>query len=193
MKLQKLLRGFDGPNVTNFYRRPVQWNNFQQYLDWAVRTKPRWVLVGEAAGYKGAKHTGMAFTSENLLDQINEALGLRLRKSTTVIHKERSANTIWPVLFKAGKFPFLWNAFPFHPYKGDDDETNRKPLKPELAVGHEALRELKTLLPDSQFVPIGLVSAGLLQKAGLTAGETIRHPAYGGKTQCERQLTALLK
>lgn len=43
-------------------------NNLKLYLKKMLKIKPKYLLVGEAPGYKGCRWSGIPFTSEEILD-----------------------------------------------------------------------------------------------------------------------------
>lgn len=161
----------------------------------------RFILVGEAPGFRGARMTGVAFTSEALvlagsIPRVSSAwqtLGV-LRMS---IHKrpwtEPSATVMWKALHEAGvaDTTLLWNACPWHPCLPEAPMTNRAPLGLELLAGRPALAELIRLHPAAKVVAVGNVAAAQLKRLGIPVAITARHPAYGGATDFRRALEGL--
>jgi len=85
------------------------------------------VLIGEAAGWRGARQSGVPFTSAQLvgLQGTREA-------SATIVH--RSLNELG-----LGSRALLWNAFPLHPHVQGNPRSNRAPTAAELQSGRAAL------------------------------------------------------
>ena len=133
------------------------------------------LLVGEAPGYKGCARTGVPFTTDKT---------------------EITANAIHEVLDKEKpSHPILmWNAFPFHPHKKGDGNSNRKPNASELAVGYIHLNNLLLIFPNLIcFAAIGKTAEKQLKKlAPFNNPVYVRHPAHGGKTECQTQLKEVL-
>ena len=86
------------------------------------------VIVGEAAGWRGARQSGVPFTSAPMV-------GLNGTK-------EASATAVHELLATTGMLDraLLWNAFPLHPHRPGAPRTNRAPLANKLGTGMDALR-----------------------------------------------------
>src|SRR6187200_1998547 len=85
-------------------------------------TQPRWLLLGEAAGYQGAHVSGIPFTSERLLlegkiPRID--IGGRRLSTRARPWSEPSATTVWGTLHALDRADatLLWNAYPWHPHR----------------------------------------------------------------------------
>jgi hypothetical protein len=129
------------------------------------------VLVGEAAGYRGARVSGIPFTSERQLTGSGPA-----EASATVVHR---------VLRELGieDDVLLWNVVPTHPHRPDRPYTNRRPARDEV---------------ESSSYFLGCVAVGRLVVAvGRLAQEAtgapfVRHPAHGGAAEFRDGLCRLL-
>ncbi|WP_407681245.1 uracil-DNA glycosylase [Pseudarthrobacter equi] len=147
------------------------------------------VLIGEAAGWRGARQSGVAFTSA-------PDAGLAGTR-------EASATVVQGVLEQSGlaATTLLWNALPAHPHKVGAPMTNRTPTNRELAIGENAL----SIAIDSRFVicvgqkAARAVSAVLDNEVrGISASTpsiralAIRHPSFGGASQFRKEFAACL-
>lgn len=150
--------------------------------------RPKFILCGEAPGYQGCRHSGVAFTSERLL------LGGGIPRIPREDHRltrreipfsEPSATIVWKALYKLGiaEDVVLWNALQMHPHRAGENGTNRTPKPFEIALGAPALHLLADAFPDAHFVAVGRKSEGLLADLGVKASATVRHPANGGATE----------
>lgn len=176
----------------NPYQSKICRYNLEQYLRFLSAVHPQVFLVGEAPGYRGCQLTGIPFTDERqLLNPENFfALGDWKRPESTGNQQEASATVIWQGLRENGLIPLMWNAFPFHPYKEGDRQTNRTPNAREIVWGRETVYRLGQLMgiDPARIYAVGKKS---LKQLGLDEKHYIRHPAQGGKAECLRALAKL--
>jgi uracil-DNA glycosylase len=144
--------------TTNFYRdgegAALRRDRLAAYLD--SRAGARLLLVGEAPGYRGARVSGIPFTSERQLTGSGPA-----EATATIVHR---------VLAELGltDHVLLWNVVPTHP---GTESSNRPPTVAEVAAGVPFAR----LLAEGRSV----VAVGRIAAAALGA-EYVRHPSHGG-------------
>ena len=118
--------------------------------------KARWVVIGEALGYRGGHFSGIPMTSERML--LGEVAGIdpqrifsgvaprRTSKREISSHgfSEPTATIVWRTLLELGLCPedfVLWNAFPWHSFNPRRGLlSNRTPNKSECAAGLPALK-----------------------------------------------------
>ena len=145
----------------NFYRdgdgAEVRRNRLRTYL--SAREDARLLLVGEAAGYRGARVSGIPFTSERQLTGEGPA-----EASATIVHR---------VLAELGleEHVLLWNVVPTHPGTAS---SNRRPRAAEIAAGLAFARELAR--------GRRVIAIGRLAQAALDA-PYVRHPSHGGAAE----------
>jgi uracil-DNA glycosylase len=145
-------------------------DTFNQYASSATRRKrlsdylsrrarARVLLVGEAAGYRGARLSGVPFTSERQLTGKGPA-----EATATIVHR---------VLAELGieDDVLLWNVVPTHPHRPGEPASNRRPSVKEIAAGRPFLDELAR---GRTVVPVGRVAEAAVDTEG------IRHPSHGG-------------
>jgi len=185
---------FEG-RVTNFYaakRTNLQRYNLEKYLSFMSFQEVDTLLVGEAPGYNGCRLTGVPFTSEYIVENgvckgkvFGKDNGYKV--CNIKAKKEQSASAMWSVLQDLKRLPLLWNAFPFHPYKEGDKNSNRKPKAKELEIGRVYLLELIGIFKIKHVIAVGNVADNILNKMGVEHIK-IRHPSYGGRAEFEEQL-----
>jgi len=136
------------------------------YLD--ARVAAPILLVGEAAGYRGARVSGIPFTSERQLTGSGPA-----EASATVVHR---------VLEELGLEDdvLLWNVVPTHPGTA---ASNRPPTRSEIDAARPFLAEL---VQGRRVVAVGRVAAATLD------APYVRHPARGGAAAFAEGLRRML-
>jgi uracil-DNA glycosylase family 4 len=136
-----------------------------RYLD--ERADAPILLVGEAPGYRGARVSGIPFTSERQLTGGGPA-----EATATVVHR---------VLGDLGLVDdvLLWNVVPTHP---GTESSNRRPTRSEIEAGAPFLRELAR---GRRAIAVGRVAHSVL------GGEYVRHPSHGGARAFGRGLVAM--
>jgi uracil-DNA glycosylase len=154
----------------------IRQENLRHYVDCFVRS-PRFILVGEAPGWRGCRFSGVPFTSEEQLVGGHLPFTGRQSSSATMPYGENSANFMWEVLAKLHSEVFLWNAVPLHPHRPGHFEENRKPTTEERERFETFTDELITILKPQEVVAVGRVAERALQKH---KPKYVRHPSFGG-------------
>lgn len=198
------LIAYRSPNVFNPWRDSDQLDlgGYKAPLDRLDRLSahfncsPRYVLIGEAPGYQGCHFSGVPFTNESLLiagkvPRVNCPMRTTMRRKPW---SEPSATIVWDTLHKLGiaDKTVMWNAFAWHPYKPSDPYSNRAPTKPELEAGWNVLRGVVNLFASAQFIAVGNVAAGTLDRLGIPYAVKVRHPSMGGATEFRAQMAAIV-
>jgi uracil-DNA glycosylase len=144
----------------NFYREGPRANLLKRrladYLD--ARADAPLLLVGEAPGYRGARVSGLPFTSERQLTGAGPA--------------EATATIVRKVLAELGleEDVLCWNVVPTHP---GSPSANRRPTRVEIETG---ARFLDRLARNRRVLAVGRLAEAL------TGAPYIRHPSHGGAT-----------
>jgi uracil-DNA glycosylase len=147
-------------------RAPLLRERLAAYLE--RRAGARMLLVGEAPGYRGARISGIPFTSERQLTGAGPA-----EATATIVHRVlRELELEDDVL--------LWNVVPTHPGTAS---SNRRPTRREVAEGCELLRPLAE---ERRVVAVGRVAERVL------GGMHVRHPAHGGSSDFRAGLRRFL-
>lgn len=159
--------------------------------------KPDFILCGEAPGYQGCRHTGIAFTSEYLV--LNGSIPRLPPESNRLTLKERplkepSATMVWDVLraFNIAERTLLWNALMLHPHHPGQPRSNRSPTDQELDMGKASLALLKVRFPGAKIIAIGKKAEFILRSMGIPITGSVRHPANGGANQFRYGFASIL-
>jgi len=145
----------------NFYRDGAgvekRRERLREYL--GARQEAPLLLVGEAAGYRGARVSGIPFTSERQLTGRGPA-----EASATIVHR---------VLAELGleESVLLWNVVPTHPGTAS---SNRPPSRAEIAAG---LPFALALTQGRRVLAVGRVAEAVLD------APYVRHPSHGGAAE----------
>ncbi len=176
-------------SIGDLQANAIRRRNLRLYLAEMEAIGPRMLLIGEAVSYRGGRLTGIAFVSESvMLGGVATASGRILgadrgyRKATSgpKLSTEASATMVWGTIRDVHPLPLLWNAFPFHPFGPDREESNRAPTAAELLIGERFIDRLLSLFAFEQIVAIGNSASLSLQRMGI-AHTKVRHPSQGGK------------
>jgi uracil-DNA glycosylase len=157
--------------TTNFYRHgdgaALRRVRLAAYLE--ARRHAPFLLVGEAPGYRGARVSGIPFTSERQVSGRGPA-----EASATIVHR---------VLAELGLEDevLLWNIVPTHPGTAT---SNRPPTRGEVERGRVFAEELAE---SRRVVCVGRVAHAAL------GGDYVRHPSRGGAAAFAAGLRALIE
>jgi uracil-DNA glycosylase len=153
----------------NFYRdgdgAATRRDRLAAYLD--SRGDAPILLVGEAPGYRGARVSGVPFTSERQLTGAGPA-----EATATIVHRVLAE-------LELSEAVLLWNVVPTHPGTAS---SNRVPTRGEVDQGVVFAKELAQ---GRQVLAVGRVAARAL------GGEYVRHPSYGGGEDFRKGLLRL--
>lgn len=141
------------------------------------------IWMARDLGYRGGRRTGVALTDEVHLGLLNKLCSTNALRRATIgeVVSERTATVVWDVILEVGRTPFLWNAFPFHPFEPADPMSNRSHTRRELDQVWGINEMLFELLQPRRFVAIGNDAANALARQGVPC-EYVRHPSYGGQS-----------
>jgi hypothetical protein len=129
------------------------------------------LLVGEAAGWRGARVSGVPFTSERQLTGSGPA--------------EATATIVQQALAELGltEQVLLWNLVPTHPHRPAEPRSNRPPSRAEIDAAAAFVAELAR--------GRRVLAVGRLAHARL-GGPYLRHPSHGGAAAFRAGLAAAL-
>ena len=166
--------------------------NLERYLLSFIDRQPKIIIVGEAAGYRGNRFTGIPFTSEYMLlnHPFFKGKGFARSSSRSQPWREASACIVWETFDLLSEPFLLWGMVPFHPHKPGKPLSNRAPTRPEIEAGMEFFRDMRRMFPQAKLVAAGRVAERMLT-AGDFAHTAVRHPSHGGKADFQRGVLAV--
>ena len=155
-----------GATYNQYARCELRRSRLSAYLE--SQADAATILVGEAAGYRGARISGIPFTSERQLTGAGPA-----EATATIVHR---------VLSELGleEAVLLWNVVPTHPGTA---RSNRPPTRAEIAAAAPFLDELTR---NRRAIPVGRVAGAVLRMPH------VRHPSHGGASLFAEGLRRML-
>lgn len=158
-----------GETHNQYAESPLRCERLVAYLE--QRRDASLLLVGEAAGYRGALVSGIAFTSERQLTGRGPT-----EISATIVHRTLAELGVEDDVL-------LWNVVPTHPHQRDDPLSNRLPTQAEIEAGRPFVAELAC---RRRVIAVGRVAERVL------GAPYVRHPSHGGGAAFRATLAALL-
>jgi uracil-DNA glycosylase len=155
-----------GQTFNQYTAEPRLCERLAAYLD--ERAAAPLMLVGEAAGYRGARISGIPFTSERQLTGAGPG-----EATATIVHRVLGELDLEAEVL-------LWNLVPTHP---GTPTTNRRPTRGEIDGGLPFLVELGR---GRRAIAVGRVAHAVL------GGPYVRHPSHGGARDFRVALLELL-
>ena len=154
-----------GRTFNQYSRSRLRRERLVAYLE--SRQDARFLLVGEAPGYRGARVSGIPFTSERQLSGSGPA--------------EATATIVQRVLaeLELEEDVLLWNVVPTHPGSAT---SNRGPTRAEIEAGRRFVAELAR---GRRVVAVGRIAHAAL------GGDYVRHPSHGGAEVFRSRLRAV--
>jgi hypothetical protein len=166
-------------------------DNLNAYLRFFTASPPL-LLVGEAPGWRGARFSGVPFTSEAQLTRGEVPFeGCQTSAQAAPLH-ETTAAVYWAALGAYAGQALAWNSLPFHPHREDDILSNRTPNLAELRQHATILSGVIEQVHPRRVIAIGQKASQLLREIGLDC-LIVRHPAHGGSQQFASQIREILK
>ena len=162
----------------------IRRDNVREYL--RARLDAPVLLVAEAAGWRGARYSGLCLYSERQFGDDEPSL----RRSSTHARgwSEPSATVVQAAIAPWRRSVVLWNLVPTHPRRDGEAHTNRTPTRAEIVAAEHWLGEVQALLRPQHVGAIGMHAARSLGD-GVPA---VRHPSHGGAVPCAQGLRELL-
>jgi uracil-DNA glycosylase len=152
--VERLGRARIGATYNQYADSELRRERLRAYL--AARASASSIVVGEVAGFRGARVSGVPFTSERQLTGAGPA-----EASATIVHRVLHELEVEDDVL-------LWNVVPTHP---GTETSNRRPTRAEVEASRPFLAELSR---GRRVVAVGRLAADVLE------APYVRHPSHGG-------------
>jgi hypothetical protein len=164
---------FDLPNASE-----IRQQNLRNYLN-CLKTKPEYLLVGEAPGPWGCRFSGVPFTSEAQLCSGEFLFDGRQSSRRDTPYSASGAKIFWKVLRKYCETFLVVNCVPFHPHYTGKPLSIRSPTTKELRTYSHILLDIWKLTTPRVTVAIGRKAEKALALIEVPS-KYVRHPSRGG-------------
>ena len=158
-----------GTTFNQYTDSALRRRRLRDYLD--ARAAAPILLVGEAAGWRGARVSGLPFTSERQLSGGGPA-----EATATIVPRTLAALGLAERIL-------LWNLGPTHPHRPGEPSSTRPPTRAEIDAAAGFVAELSR--------GRRVLAVGRLAQARL-GGPYLRHPSHGGAAAFGAGLAAAL-
>jgi uracil-DNA glycosylase len=158
--VETLARARIGDTFNQYAGSELRRTRLASYLE--RRGHARYLIVGEAAGYRGARWSGVPFTSERQLSGSGPA-----EATATIVHRSLAELGLEHDVL-------LWNVVPTHPHRPGVPSSNRRPTATEV---REAMGFLLELAAGRRTIAVGRLAHSVL------GGRYVRHPSHGGSAE----------
>lgn len=175
---------------------PSAWAYRRYRLAEHLSRDAKYLLIGEAPGYRGCHFSGIPFTCEKqVCDGVVPGLSVYSRFTSRALPwSEGSATVIWSTLYELAIADdvVLWNAFAFHPHLPGDLYSNRAPSRDELLCGMDILAMVVEAFPGATRIAVGKTAATTLKNLNFRIDHEVRHPSMGGANLFRAQMRELV-
>jgi hypothetical protein len=164
--VERLAAATIGETFNQYAHSALCRGRLRDYL--SARVHATVVLVGEAAGYRGARVSGVPFTSERQLTGSGPA-----ESTATIVHRTLDELGVADDVV-------LWNVVPTHP---GSETSNRRPTSPEIDASRPFL---DAVTRGRRILAIGRIAQVV------TGAPYVRHPSHGGAAEFAAMLRECL-
>lgn len=137
------------------------------------------LLVAEAPGPWGCRFSGVPFTSETHLVDLNFPLSGCQSSLRDKPYTEYSAGIYWRLLSPYYDSIFTWNTVPLHPHDADDPLSIRTPRQAEIEFFLPVMEKIVRAFNPQITLAVGRKAENALRRIGVDA-RYVRHPSQGG-------------
>lgn len=148
--------------------------NLRRYLDYLLEHRPRLMIVGESAGFNGAKRNGLHLLTHTYFQSQIPGLGA----ANYQLQESNTAKTL-DKIFQNDQVPLAFNIVPFFTHPDGDWTANRTPSKIEIQQYSIFAQMLFDIFRPDLVVAMGRLAESGLNHRGIP-NQYVRHPSMGG-------------
>jgi uracil-DNA glycosylase len=156
----------------------IRRENLRLYLA-SFQEKPRVLVVGEAAGPRGCRFSGVPFTGEKHICATTGFPFTGERSSRGNLRVSPTSKIFWREMRPRHPLFLAWDCVPFHPHKQGEPLSIRTPSLAEIRDQSKLLAEIVRALQPVRVVAIGRKAEKALRVQGINC-TYVRHPSQGG-------------
>ena len=158
--------------------------NLKKYL--LNHKNASYVLIAESPS-AGARYSGIAMTSEKVINTNNLEYGYSSKKSKDGKYVyELTAKKVWDEILDKKENFVMWNAFAFNIHE-KDGRWFENPTIEELEQNLDILNSFLALYKDAQIITVGKTAQNALEILKFSNFESIRHPSNDFKKEFPQQ------
>lgn len=168
----------------------IRLQNLRSYLTHLEKIHPEILWIGESLGHRGGRRTGLPFTDDGHINTLSKVYNIpKLQLACNTKMSEMTATQIWKFIsdLPRAQLPFFWNVFPYHPFKSNNQFTNRQLTASELSEVGDIVELLLNNFRFKTILSIGKKSYDTLKQMNVSS-TYIRHPSHGGAKIFRNQL-----
>lgn len=160
---------------------------------------PALIIVGDAAGHKGTRYTGIPFTTEKLLSEgfiprvrLPRRSGRIMKRD--VVTQDRTAEAVWRTLHDNGmaENTILCNAMPWHPEGERGSTSDRRPTDREINLGRVYLQVMLDMYPNVPVAAVGAIAEKSLRDLSVTF-YSLKDPDSFGDIEFNNSINQLIR
>lgn len=148
--------------------------NLKRYL--LNQKNAKYILIAESPS-TGARYSGIALTSEKVINQNNLDYNYTSKKSQNSKYVyELSAKKVWDEILKSENKFVLWNAFAFNIHE-KENRWFENPSEEELYQNLDLLNNFLSMFKNAKIIAVGKTAQNALNILKFKDFESMRHPS----------------
>lgn len=162
----------------------IRVENLKKYL--LKRKEAKYILIAESPSL-GARYTGIAMTSEKVINTNNLDYAYSSKKSEIKKYVyELTAKKVWDEIIEKKEDFAMWNAFAFNIHE-KENRWFENPTEEELKGNLELLNLFLDLFCGAKIITVGKTAQNALEILNFKNFESIRHPSNDFKKEFPTQ------